>query len=160
MAQFLTSKQVKAGQIRLKKPVLCQRYKHYAEMSGVCSNSHGHMNGPGKKTIDHVIELQIIAKALEYCSEYKRKKWMKELRSVSNNRNNLQTLSLEENKAKRAAVEKWLAQWPNLSAKEYFTGDEEQYFMQMDAAWRELKPKFRKKNLNCLSNTIDKMIYG
>ena len=156
--QVLTSKEATTGHIRLKKNQLCRRYKHYGKMSGVCSE---HTNESGNN-IDHIIELQIIVKALEHCAtEYKRKKWMKDLRSVSNNVNNLQPLSVQENDAKGAAVKKWLAQWPQKSATECFRGaDEEKFLNQMEKAWSKLKPEFRRKNLKCLSQTIEKMIHG
>lgn len=129
-------------------------------MSGACSNWHGH-NRPDDKSIDHIIELQIIVKALEHCStEYTRRTWIKALRSVSNNVNNLQPLSVKENGVKREAVERWLAQWPQKPAEKYFTGSEEKYLNQMKEAWKKLKPEFRRKKLSCLSKTIEEMIYG
>ena len=131
-------------------------------MSGVCSNSHGN-NRPDDESIDHIIELQILVKALEHCSaEYTRKTWIKALRSVSNNVNNLQPLSVKENGAKREAVERWLAQWQQFEkpAVKYFAGSEEKYLKQMKEAWKKLKPEFRRKKLRCLSKTIEEMIYG
>jgi len=85
---------------------------------------------------------------------------MKDLRSASNNVNNLQPLPVEENKAKRAVVEKWLTQWPQKSATEYFRGDDEKYLSQIKEAWIKLKPVFIRKNLKCLSQTLEKMING
>ena len=153
----MTSKQVKTTyDIRLLKPELCKRYIRQDEW-GVFRD--GHTNETGKN-IDHIIELQIIVKALEYCAEYKRKTWKKDLRSASNNVNNLQPSPDEENEAKRAAVTKWLSQWPQKSATEYFRGDDEKYLNQIKEAWIKLKPVFMRKKLKSLSQTLEKMING
>ena len=152
------SKQVHASDIRLDKHELCRRYSHYGELSGVCARS-GAVTG---NTIDHIIELQMIVKALQddETPEYTRDTWLKNLRKVSNSVSNLQKLSRRDNQAKNQAIRGWLRNyWPSQSATEYF-GPNHKWVRQMKTAWEKLRPEFEKTRLGGLAQTIDDMIYG
>ena len=67
---FSSKQVVHTEDIRLDKAELCRRYSHYGQLSGVCSQ-RGAVTG---NEIDHIIELQMIVKALrdEMTPEYTR----------------------------------------------------------------------------------------
>ena len=157
MMAGVSSKQVHTGVVRLEKHDLCQKYSHFGELSGVCARS-GAVTG---NTIDHIIELQMIVKALQddRTPEYTRDSWLKNLRKVSNSVNNLQELSSRDNQAKNQAIRGWLNYWPSQSATEYF-GPNNKWVRQMKTAWEKLRPEFENSHLGGLAQTIDDMIYG
>jgi len=154
----VSSKHVHTDDIRLEKHELCRRFNHYSELSGVCARS-GAVTGD---TIDHIIELQMIVKALQddMTPRYTRDTWLKNLRTVSNSVDNLQRLSTRDNQAKNQAIRGWLKHyWPSKSATEYF-GPNNKWVRQMKTAWENMRPEFERKHLGGLAQTIDDMIYG
>jgi len=154
----MSSKEVSSSDcIRLDKRKLCQKYSHYRELSEVCPQS-GAATG---NVIDHIIELQMIVKALkdDMTPQYTRDTWLEDLREVSNNVKNLQELSTRENQDKNQAIRMWLDNyWPLKSAKKCL-GANNTWVRQMKTAWKNLKPEFEKK-FPGLAQTIDKMILG
>ena len=147
----------KTDEFRVSKDQICRKYHDGAKVCKVCRQRAG-----STTQLDHIIELQLIVKALNSLNSRPNvyiRNITEDVCIVSNSVKNLQRLSAKNNQSKNGVINSWLATSPPESAKKHF-GATSKRFREMRDAWKKLKPDFKEKGLSRLANTIDGMIHG